>query len=286
MAKAQTSITKLFQFQPDSGQDCALATGPLYHAGPFNLCMTTPLTAGISTVLMDKWSPEEMLHLIAEHRITHSFCVPTMFVRLLQLDESIRSSFDISSLRFLIHGAAPCSVDTKQAMLEWFGPVIWELFAGTEGTGTFVSPQEWLDKPGTVGKPAPGQLKIIAENGDACPPNEAGTIYLINPENGKFEYYKDEKKTASVTEGSYYTVGDVGYLDDDGYLFLTGRSAEVIISGGVNLYPQEIDDVIALHPSVADVACVGVPNTDFGEEIKAVIGPITGARFSTSRAIM
>ena len=270
-ADMQAILSAVFQFQPDSGLDCALATGPLYHAGPFNLCMTTPLTAGISTVFMDQWEPEEMLKLVDQHSITHTFCVPTMFVRMLQLQDSVRNQYDVSSIRFVIHGAAPCSVDTKRAMLDWFGSVIWEIFAGTEGQGTIVSPQEWLEKPGTVGRSEPGHVKIVSEDGEDLPAGERGMVYLRTPPDSKFAYYKDEEKTGKVMRGDYFTAGDIGYLDDDGYLFLTGRSAEVIISGGVNIYPQEIDDVLATHPAVGDVACIGVPHEDWGEEVKAVV---------------
>ncbi|MEH6582921.1 MAG: AMP-binding protein [Halioglobus sp.] len=270
-ADMQAILSAVFQFQPDTGEDCALATGPLYHAGPFNLCMTTPLSAGISTVFMDKWEPEAMLRLIQQFRITHTFCVPTMFVRLLQLDESVRSNYDISTIRFVIHGAAPCAIATKQTMLDWFGPVIWEMFAGTEGQGTIVSPQEWLEKPGTVGRAAPDHVHILDDNGNIVPAGQSGMVYLRNPPDSKFSYYKDEAKTADVLRGEYFTAGDMGHLDEDGYLFLTGRSAEVIISGGVNIYPQEIDDVLASHNAVGDVACVGVPHEDWGEEVKAVV---------------
>lgn len=270
-ASMQQLLTAVFQFDPDSGKDRALATGPLYHAGPFNLCLTTPLTAGIGAVLMDKWEPERMLALIDEHKITHSFCVPTMFNRLLHLPEETRQRHAVSSLRFIIHGAAPCSVDTKQRMLDWFGPIIWEMFAGTEGQGTIVSPQEWLARPGTVGRAMPGQVRIVDEAGKELPAGETGLIYLHNPRAMPFEYFKDPAKTRAAMLDEHFTAGDIGYLDADGYLFLTGRSAEVIISGGINLYPQEIDDVLVQHPAVADVACVGVPNEDLGEEIRAVV---------------
>ncbi|WP_372779436.1 AMP-binding protein [Litorivivens sp.] len=276
-AEMQQLITAVFQYQPESGTDCSLATGPLYHAGPFNLCMLTPLSAGIGIVLMDKWEPEQTLKLIAEHRVTHSFFVPTMFNRLLQLPESVRKAYDISSLRFVIHGAAPCPPSVKQQMLDWFGPIIWELFAGTEGPGTFVSPQEWLAKPGTVGKPGPDQVRILDESGKPVEAGEEGQIWMINPPDSKFEYFKAPEKTASAQRDGYYTAGDIGYLDTDGYLFLTGRSAETIISGGVNIYPQEIDDVLAKHPAVADVACVGVPNEEWGEEVKALVQLVPGA---------
>jgi len=270
-AGMQQLLTAVFQFQPETGRDRALATGPLYHAGPFNLCLTTPLTAGIGAVLMDKWEPERMLALIEKYQISHTFCVPTMFNRLLQLPEAQKQRAQLGSLRFVIHGAAPCSIDTKRRMLDWFGPILWEMFAGTEGSGTIVSPQEWMAKPGTVGHTAPGQVRILDEQGIELPAGEAGGVYLQNPGASRFEYFKDPEKTAAVQREGYFTAGDIGYLDSDGYLFLTGRSAEVIISGGVNLYPQEIDDVLAQHPAVQDVACVGAPHHDLGEEVKAVV---------------
>ena len=260
-----------FQFDPESGSDLALTSGPLYHTGPFNLTMTFPIIAGIGTVLMDKWEPELTLQLIQQHRITHCFFVPTMFHRLLQLPQVVREKYDTSSLKFVLHSAAPCPVDTKQKMMDWWGPVIWEMMATTEGPGTLVSPQEWLAKPGTVGKPQPGHVKVVDEAGRETPAGEAGTLYWINPPNSRFQYYKDADKTTANTRDGYFTAGDVGYLDEDGYLFLTGRSAEVIIAGGVNIYPQEIDDLILQHSAVEDVACVGIPNSEWGEEIKAVV---------------
>ena len=275
-AQMQQLLTAVFRFDPEGGRDRALATGPLYHAGPFGLCLTTPLMAGIGAVLMERWEPECMLELIERHRITHTFCVPTMFNRLLQLPQATRARHDISSLRFVIHGAAPCAVQTKQRMLDWFGPILWEMFAGTEGPGTIVGPEEWLAKPGTVGRPAAGQVRILDENGMERPRGEPGQVYLLNPGASRFEYFKDAEKTAAAQREGYFTAGDIGWLDQDGYLFLGGRSAEVIISGGVNLYPQEMDDVIAQHPAVADVACVGVPDADLGEVVKAVIQLLPG----------
>ncbi len=280
-ADMQALLTAVFQFQPETGSDLALVTGPLYHAGPFNLCMTTPLCAGIGIVLMSKFDALKTLQLIAVHRISHTFLVPTMMTRLLRLTGQQRREVDVSSLRFIIHGAAPCPVNTKAAMLEWFGPIIWEMFAGTEGPGTLVSPQEWLARPGTVGRPGPGQLKIVDEQGAELSPGESGQVFLVNPPESAFEYYNDAQKTARAQRDGYFTAGDIGYIDEDGYLFLTGRSAEVIICGGVNIYPQEIDDVLAQHPSVDDVACVGIPNEEWGEEIKAIVvltGALPGSR--------
>jgi long-chain acyl-CoA synthetase len=264
-------MMQVFQYDPECGTDLALCTGPLYHAGPFNICLSQPLSAGIGTVMMDKWDAEETLQLIERYKISHSFFVPTMFNRLLQLPQEVRSKYDVSTLKFVIHGAAPCAVDVKQKMMDWFGPIIWELFAGTEGQGTMVSPQEWLAKPGTVGKPAEGKMRILDDDGKEVARGEIGTVYIHSPPENTFEYHGDKDKTASVMREDYFTAGDVGYIDEDGYLFLTGRSVEVIISGGVNIYPQEIDDLLAQHEAIKDVACVGVPNADWGEEVKAVI---------------
>lgn len=275
-ADMQALLSAVFQFEPDSGSDKSLVTGPLYHSGPFNLCMTTPMTSGIGCVVIDKWEPEKTLQLIEEYKITHSFFVPTMFMRMLQLPESVRSQYDMSSLRFIIHGASPCTIATKRAMLEWFGSIIWEMFASTEGPGTIVSPDEWLAKPGTVGKPGPGQIKICNEGGAEVTAGTEGQIWVVNPTDSSFEYFKAKQKTAESQCDGYFTAGDIGYIDDDGYMFITGRSAETIISGGVNLYPQEIDDVLLTHPNVADVACVGVPHSDLGEEIKAVVQLVVG----------
>lgn len=270
-ADMQALLTAVFQFEPETGNDCALVTGPLYHAGPFNLCMTTPLTSGIAVVLMGKFEAETTLHLIEKYRISHTFFVPTMMNRLLSLPASTQQAANIASMRFIIHGAAPCSVKIKRDMLTWFGPILWEMFAGTEGPGTIVSPQEWLAKPGTVGKPGPGQICVLDEQYGELPAGEEGQLYIVNPPDSSFVYYRDEAKTAKALHDGYFTAGDIGYLDEDGYLFLTGRSAEVIICGGVNIYPQEIDDVLLAHPAIDDVACVGVPHEDWGEQVKAII---------------
>lgn len=270
-AAMQEMLTLVFQFDPECGTDMSLVCGPLYHSGPFNLGMTTPLTAGIGAVVMDKWQPEKCLRLIEQHRITHIFMVPTMIMRLLELPAAVRAAIDVSSIKFVIHGAAPISRQTKQDMLDWFGPVLWEIFAGTEAPGTIVSPQDWLARPGTVGKPGPDQMKICDSSGEPVGVGIEGEIYWINPKDSSFEYYKSPEKTSAGRKGDFFTVGDIGYVDAEGWLFITGRSAECIISGGVNLYPQEIDEVLLKHPVVADVACVGVPHPDLGEQIKAVV---------------
>ncbi len=251
--------------------DCHLITGPLYHAAPMT-SLTFGLDPGCTVVLMDVWDAEETLRLVDAHRVTHTHMVATMFHRLLALPAEVRAAYDVSSLRFVIHGAAPCPVAVKQALLEWLGPVVYEYYAATEGGGTFVGPYEWLRTPGTVGKPFhPAHILVQDADGTVLPPNEIGTVYMRAPARGRFRYHKDDAKTASTYRGDYFTLGDLGYLDDDGYLFLTGRSAELIISGGVNIYPAEIDAVLLRHAAVGDAGTIGVPDEEWGEEIKAVV---------------
>ncbi len=256
----------------NAATDRVLCTGPAYHAAPLAFNIVMPIASGVGTVLMDKWDPEETLRLIEKYRITHTHMVATMFHRLLALPGKTRDRYDLSSLRYVLHGAAPCPVHVKQLMMEWLGPVIYEYYAATEGGGGyFVGPEAWLARPGTVGKAPPtADNKILDDDGNELPQGEVGTIYFRAPAT-RFEYFKDQAKTASSYRGDYFTLGDMGYFDQDGYLFLTGRSAETIISGGVNIYPQETDDVLLQHPSVADVCTVGVPNEEWGEEVKSVV---------------
>lgn len=256
----------------NSQTDRALCTGPAYHAAPLAFNIVAPIANGVGTVLMDKWDPEDTLRLIHKYRITHTHMVATMFHRLLSLPDETRRKYDLSSLRYILHGAAPCPVHVKQAMMDWLGPVIYEYYAATEGGGGFfIGPEEWLNKPGSVGKsPAGADNKIVDDEGNELPAGQVGAIYFKAPE-VKFEYYKDQKKTAKSYMGDYFTLGDMGYFDKEGYLFLTGRSAETIISGGVNIYPQETDDILLEHPAVADVCTVGVPNEEWGEEVKSVV---------------
>ncbi len=268
-------LSAVFGFEPE-GNDTALATGPLYHSGPIHLCLSIPVNAGIPTILMEKWRADEMLRLIGEHRVTHTYCVPTMFSRLLALPVETRRAHDISSLRFVIHGAAPCAVDDKRAIIEWFGPIVTEIYAATEGMGTLVTSQEWLQKPGTVGRPAPAAVRILDEHGHQLLAGEIGTVFLRPVAGGDFEYWGAPSKTRDAMREGYFTVGDMGYLDRDGYLFLTGRSAEVIISGGSNVYPAEIDDALRAHPDVIDAAAFGAADTDWGEVVHAAVVPAPG----------
>jgi len=277
------AMIAVFGYRPEEG-DISLATGPLYHSGPLNICMQWPISAGVPVVLMDRWSATSMLELIEQHHISHTFCVPTMFHRLLALPEAERARHDVSTLRFIIHGAAPTPVEDKRRIIEWFGPIVTEIFASTEGPGTFVSSQEWLERPGTVGRPAPENVQILGDDGTPMPTGEPGVVHLRSPAGSHFEYFKDSEKTAQAFDGEFFTVGDVGYLDDGGYLFLTGRSAELILIGGTNIYPAEIDDTLLLHPDVLDGAAVGVPNAEWGEEVKAVVSLVEGCAPTPERA--
>ena len=263
-------------FDPD--YDFSICPGPAYHAAPLGLNINISLMAGVGVYLMDKWDAEKMLSLIDQYKCTHTHMVATMFHRILRLPEETKSRYDLSSMRWILHGAAPCPVEVKQGMMDWMGPILYEYYAATEGGGCFIQPKEWLDKPGSVGRANEGtEVKILDDNFKEVEIGEEGTIYFSAPSKGRFEYYKAEEKTSGAYWGDYFTMGDIGFCDKDGYHFLTGRSADTIISGGTNIYPQEIDNVLLMHEKVAEVCCVGVPNKEWGEEIKAVINLEAGA---------
>ena len=250
-----------------------LSPAPLYHAAPFGFCTRT-LALGGTVVMMRSFDPEESLRHIQRYSITHSQWVPTMFIRMLKLDDDVRSQYDLSSHQCAIHAAAPCPKEIKHQMMDWWGPILWEYYAGTERNGTTViSPQEWLEHPGSVGRAIASILHICDESGADVPTGEEGMVYFEQPKRS-FEYHNAPDKTASATHpihDNWTSLGDVGYVDEEGFLYLTDRKAYMIISGGVNIYPQEIEDALVLHPAVQDVAVFGVPNADFGEEVKAVV---------------
>ncbi len=246
-----------------------LSPAPLYHAAGVNYTMAVH-RVGATSILMRKFDAEAVLRLIETHRVTHAQLVPTMFVRMLKLPEAVRRKYDVSSLECVIHAAAPCPVDVKYRMMEWFGPIIHEYYGGTEGfAGTTIGPEEWLAHPGSVGKPF-GPVHVVGEDGLELPVGEPGELYF---EGGPdFEYFKDPAKTASVyNERGWRSLGDMGYLDEDGYMYLTDRSTFMIVSGGVNIYPQEAENLLIMHPKLVDAAVFGVPNDEFGEEVKAVV---------------
>lgn len=247
-----------------------LSTAPFYHTAPVRWNMAV-LRAGGSSVMMEKFDPELALAHIETYRITHAQWVPTMFIRMLRLPEEIRRRYDLSSMRYAVHAAAPCPIEVKEAMIEWWGPILYEYYSGTELVGrTSLNSHEWLDHKGSVGYPEFGAVHIVDEEGNELEPYQVGTIYFSG--GSRFEYHKDPEKTRSVYNNKgWATYGDVGYVDEDGYLYLTDRLANTIISGGVNIYPQEVENCLAQHPVVADVAVVGVPNPEFGEEVKAVV---------------
>ena len=269
------SLLSLFGIQPHDGH-VHLCGSPLYHTAVLAFSGSS-LHFGHPVVLMDRWSPEAMLAMIQQHGATHSHMVPTQFHRLLALPDEVKARADVSSLRVMIHSAAPCPVDVKQRMLDWWGPVIYEYYAATEGGGTLVRPDEWLERPGTVGRPWPmSEIRILDDDGNDVAAGQTGTVYM-KLGLAAFEYYKDKQKTESNRTAGFFTVGDIGYLDDEGWLFLCDRKSDMIISGGVNIYPAEIEGELLTHPKVADAAVFGIPHEDWGEEIKAVIEPAPGA---------
>ena len=261
-----------------SAQSVYLSPAPLYHAAPLAYVLTVQSFGG-TVVMMERFDPEQALHLIEKHRVTHSQWVPTMFVRMLKLPPEVRTRYDLSSHKVAVHAAAPCPVEVKRQMIEWWGPILYEYYAGTEASGsTFITSEDWLKHPGSVGRAALGVLHICDEDGNELPVGETGLVYFER-EAPTFEYHNDPAKTASARHPkhpNWNALGDVGYLDEDGYLYLTDRKAFMIISGGVNIYPQAIEDALVTHPKVADVAVFGVPDPEMGEAVKAVIEPAPG----------
>ena len=280
LAGLYSMFLMLFGVQPEDGN--VHCTGsPLYHTAVL-LWTANSLHMGHTIVLMDKWQPEEMLRLIDQHKVTTSHMVPTQLHRLLALPEEVRSKYDCSSTRCMVHAAAPCPPEVKRKMIEWWGDAVMEYYAATEGGGTIVSAKEWLERPGTVGKAWAGsEVRIYDDEGKRLGPGEIGTVYMALTQ-ANFEYKGDEAKTKAnrifdeETGTGFFTVGDVGELDEDGYLFLRDRKIDMIISGGVNIYPAEIEGEFLTHPKVGDVAVFGIPHPDWGEEVKAVVEPAAG----------
>jgi long-chain acyl-CoA synthetase len=256
-----------------------LSPGPIYHAAPLRFCGAVQALGG-TVVMMRRFEAEPALRALEDHRATHAQFVPTMFVRMLQLPPQVRGRYDLTSLRVAIHAAAPCPVEVKQKMIDWWGPILLEYYAGTEGNGmTAIDSGTWLTKPGTVGRPILGTVRICAEDGTELPVGQTGGVYFERDE-VPFTYHNDPDKTQASQHPdhpTWTTLGDIGHLDEDGFLFLTDRKAFTIISGGVNIYPQEIENVLALHPAVHDVAVIGVPDPEMGESVAAFVQPAAGA---------
>ena len=266
------ALVSMLGATPDS---VYLSPAPLYHAAPLVYTMSMH-RLGATVVVMEKFDPRSCLELIERHRVTHAQFVPTMFVRMLRLPPEERAMHDLRSLTFAVHAAAPCPPAVKRQMMEWWGPILHEYYSGTEGVGsTYITPQEWLDHPGSVGQPRE-ECHIVGEDGQELPAGTPGLVYFAG--GMPFEYHNDPEKTRRMANAQgWRTLGDIGYLDDDGYLYLTDRVAHMIISGGVNIYPQEAENLLCGHPAVADVAVIGVPDEEMGEAVKAVVEVVPDA---------
>ncbi len=279
-AAEQLGMLMMLYGNPVDDDSVVLCNAPLYHAGPLAFC-GVPFLLGASLIMRRKWDAAETLELIDRYSVSHYYAVPTFFTRMLKLPDETKAAFSGDSLKFVMHTAAPCPPPVKQQMIEWWGPVINELYGASEGAGTgaIVNSEDWLAKPGTVGKAtAVTEIMIIGDDGEQLPPGEVGQIYMKSLLGIDFEYLGDEEKTKGAhLEPGVFSFGDIGYLDEDGFLFLSDRKIDMIISGGVNIYPAEIEAVIITHPEVADVGVFGVPNDDFGEEVKAAVQLVDGA---------
>jgi long-chain acyl-CoA synthetase len=253
-----------------------LSPAPLYHAAPLQFCIAVHRFGGTDVVL-EHFDPEACLAAIERYRVTHAQFVPTMFVRMLKLPEAVRAKYDVSSLRIAIHAAAPCPVEIKRRMIEWWGPIIFEYYSSTEGMGsTMITSEQWLEHPGSVGQAFYTKIHILDEAGNELPPGEPGVVWFEPGDRTmRFEYHKDPDKTASTRDThGWASVGDIGYLDDDGYLYLTDRRDFMIVSGGVNIYPQEAENLLITHDKVMDAAVFGIPDPEMGERVHAVVQPV------------
>jgi long-chain acyl-CoA synthetase len=271
-------FARAFQFLPLEGVH--LVSAGMHHGGCQSFYQGA-LNVGQALAILGKFDPEQTLRAIAEHRVTTGYMVPTQFVRLLRLPDEVKARYDVSSLQVIVHSAAPCPVPVKQQMMDWWGPVIWETYGGMEGAACIAKPYRWLERPGTVGRAIKGiTLRILDDDGNEVPVGESGNVFL-EPTVPTFEYRDDPDLTASVHRGKAFTLGDIGYLDEDGYLFLRDRAKDMIISGGVNVYPAESEVVLATHPAVGDVAVIGVPDPEWGESVKAIVELAPGVTPST-----
>jgi long-chain acyl-CoA synthetase len=272
--ESQKRLVELWGFGPT---DVHLVAGPMYHTMP-NAYAAQHLFVGATVVIMPRFDAGECLRLIASERITTSSMVPAHFIRILELPPDVRARHDLSSVRKILHAAAPCPRDVKRRIMDVFPRgSVWEFYGATEGPGTIISPEEWLERPGSVGRPWPGiTVKILDDDGTPLGPGDVGTIYLSSLGTGKFAYHNAPEKTAAAFRGDFFTVGDVGWLDADGYLFIADRRTDMVISGGVNIYPAEIESVLLEHPDVVDAAVFGIPDERWGESLAAVIEPRRG----------
>ncbi|HKY16122.1 MAG TPA: AMP-binding protein [Microthrixaceae bacterium] len=272
-ADAMKSFAQAFRFQPLEGAH--LVSAGMHHGG----CQSFfhgALNVGQTLVVMTKFDAETALALIERHRVTTAYMVPTQFVRLLRLPEEVRTRYDTSSLEVVVHAAAPCPREIKQQMFDWWGPVIWETYGGMEGAATIAKPHHWLARPGTVGRAIRGMaVRILDDDGNELASEEVGHVFM-EPTGPSFEYRGDPELTRSVHRGRAFTIGDMGYVDGDGFLFLCDRAKDLIISGGVNIYPAEVEGALSSHPKVGDVAVIGVPDPEWGEQVKAVVELIDG----------
>jgi long-chain acyl-CoA synthetase len=264
---------RAFQFVPFDGAH--LVSAGMHHGGCQSYFLGA-LNVGQPLVIMGKFDAERALQLIEDHKVTTAYMVPTQFVRLLKLPDQVRATYDVSSLKVVVHSAAPCPRGVKQAMMDWWGPVIWETYGGMEGAATICKPQRWLEKPGTVGRAVKGmRIKVLDDDGTELPAGQIGHVYL-EPDSPTFEYKNDPELDASVRRGKAFTLGEVGYVDEDGYLFLRDRAKDMIVSGGVNIYPAEVEAVLSMHPKIGDAAVIGVPDDEWGEQVKAVVELVEG----------
>lgn len=273
VAVARTGLLRRYGLDPaDHVRDGVhLVTSPLYHTAPLANALIA-LDLGHPVVVMARFDAEEALRLIEAHRVTWTHAVPTMMRRIMDLPEEVRHRYDVSSMRWFIHAAAPCPVELKRRVIDWLGPVVWEYYSSTEAGGTVIGSEDWSDHPGSVGRPWTGaEVRILDDEGEPVPAGVVGDIYMLNAR--PFVYHNDPEKTAKSRRGDYVTAGDVGYLDEDGYLFIADRRTDLILSGGVNVYPKEVEDALLAHPAVADAAVIGRPDPDLGQTVHAVIEP-------------